>query len=38
MRAELLEACKQRSSMYAFLSRLYRKEVDAELIDELLAD
>lgn len=34
-RAELLEACKQRSSTYAFLSRLYRKEVDAELLEEL---
>lgn len=34
-RADLIEACKQRATTYGFLSRLYRKEVDADLLEEL---
>lgn len=34
-RADLIEACKQRAATYGFLSRLYRKEVDADLLEEL---
>ncbi len=34
-RGELIEACKQRTAAYGFLSRLYRKEVDAAFLEEL---
>lgn len=34
--AEMIEALKQRAATYALLSRLYAKEVDATLLDELL--
>lgn len=33
--AELVEAFDQRSATYGLLSRLYRKEIDAELLEEL---
>ena len=33
--SELIELFKHRSATYGLLSRLYAKEVDAELLDEL---
>lgn len=33
--AELIQALRQRATTYGLLSRLYRKEVDQELLDEL---
>lgn len=33
--AQLAEACKNRADTYQFLSRLYKSEVDEELLDEL---
>ncbi len=33
--AELIEVCKQRASTYGLLSRMYRKEIDENLLDEL---
>jgi TorA maturation chaperone TorD len=33
--SELIEVLKQRSATYALLSRLYRQEIDQELLDEM---
>ncbi len=33
--AELVDVLRQRSAVYALLSRLYRKEIDEQLLDEL---
>ena len=33
--SELIEVFRQRSATYTFLSRLYRKEIDQEFLDEL---
>ena len=33
--AELIQALRQRATTYGLLSRLFRKEVDQELLDEL---
>lgn len=33
--SELIELFKHRSATYGLLSRLYAKEVDAELLDEI---
>ena len=33
--SELIDVLRQRSATYMFLSRLYRKEIDQELLDEL---
>lgn len=33
--SELVEVLKQRSATYVLLSRLYRQEIDQELLDEM---
>ena len=35
--ADLRQACEQRAATYGLLSRLYRAEADAQLLDELHA-
>ncbi|WP_303727576.1 molecular chaperone [Denitrobacterium detoxificans] len=34
-REQLAEACRQRAAQYGFISRLFRKEITPELLDEL---